>query len=183
MKFHVEMTLLVLLIVLMYTKPQFLLNMTDCLLGKVLLVLSVLGVAHTYGRNAGILMALIVVLLFHSVLEGLENTEASDKSETDNTTDDESDSDEPKVEVEVEVEESSDKKSSEEDEEAEQEKAAAAKTTNTIVANEEAARPVSSQEQNDQEGFTIYGGGCGSVSGHGEPVAMPSSTEAFTPFM
>ena len=187
MKFHVEMTLVVLLIVLMYTKPASLLALTERVLGKLALVASVLGVAYCYGKNAGILMALIVIILFQNVHEGLDNPAqdgdaAGDDKPTDETT---SDSSTPEVEVEVEVEVEKSPEDEEADNDAEQEKAAAAKTTNTIVDNEEKARPVSSQDQSGQESFiTMFGGGsCGADSGFGEPVALPSSKEAFTPFM
>ena len=112
MKLNVEAILGVLLVVLLCFKPTFLTELTDTVLGKAVLLLCVLVVSHLYGRNAGVLTALIVIVLMHTKLEGVDETlEKSDDEED------------------------------EEDEEAKQEAKAASETTNNIVENEERMRP------------------------------------------
>ena len=153
MKLQVQLTLILVLVILMYSQPLFLTDIARSPLGKLVLVCGVLGLSYKFGRNTGIISALIVLLLLHNFHEGLENSD--DTKQTENISEDTNDKN---------TESSND--NNEEDEEATQEKEAADKTTNTIVANEEAMRPSSSNE-------ALASNGDGPSS---EPMAMPATT-------
>jgi len=71
MKTYVEIGLAALLAVLVYEKPEFLVNTANTTLGKVALIVVVGLLAKQYGINAGILAAIIVILLQDSNREGL----------------------------------------------------------------------------------------------------------------
>ena len=70
MKTYVEIGLAALLAVLVYEKPEFLVNTANTTLGKVALIVVVGLLAKQYGINAGILAAIIVILLQDSNREG-----------------------------------------------------------------------------------------------------------------
>ena len=74
MKTQVEMILVLFLVVLMYYKPQCLLDLTESFLGKIILLSVVLVIASEFGRNSGILIALIIILLMHTKQEGLRDS-------------------------------------------------------------------------------------------------------------
>ena len=161
MKLNVEAILGVLLVVLLCYKPNFLLDLTDTVLGKAVLLLCVLGATHCYGRNAGVLTALIVIVLMHTRLEGVDETlEKDDDKESEKPAKAEkSDDDDDDKSV---------KSDDEEDKEAKQEAEAASKTTNTIVENEERMRPKDSNE-------VVASTGKGTETKEG-PLPMPSTT-------
>jgi hypothetical protein len=73
MKLYVELFLVAILLVLMYEKPEPLVRFANCTLGKIILVLAVLSIAHSCGMTAGVLSAFIVIVLRHTWREGLEN--------------------------------------------------------------------------------------------------------------
>lgn len=81
-KLYLELALVVLLVVLMYQKSNFLNNVVSHPLAKLALLGSVVAISHLYGRNAGLISALILILLFHNVFEGNQNMndKSSDKS-------------------------------------------------------------------------------------------------------
>ena len=70
MKFSVEIILVVILLVLLQNKPSFLLELYSTLLGKVLGVGLVAFISHKKGANAGLLSALILLLLAGGSKEG-----------------------------------------------------------------------------------------------------------------
>jgi len=78
MKTYVEIGLAALLAVLVYEKPEFLVNTANTTLGKVALIVIVGLLAKQYGINAGILAAIIVILLQDSNREGLTCRKADD---------------------------------------------------------------------------------------------------------
>ena len=78
MKTYVEIGLAALLAVLVYEKPEFLVNTANTTLGKVALIVVVGLLAKQYGINAGILAAIIVILLQDSNREGLTCRKADD---------------------------------------------------------------------------------------------------------
>jgi cytoskeletal protein RodZ len=87
-KLYLELALVVLLVVLMYQKSNFLNNLVSHPLAKLALLGSVVAVSHLYGRNAGLISALILILLFHNVFEGNQNMNDKSSDNQDNTDDD-----------------------------------------------------------------------------------------------
>jgi hypothetical protein len=73
MNYSVELALIVLLVVVMYYRPAYLRELTSHPLAKLLMIGVLVAMTHVYGRNAGILTALILVLMMHNVFEGMEN--------------------------------------------------------------------------------------------------------------
>jgi len=169
MKLQIQLTLILVLVVLMYYTPLFLTDIARSPLGKLILISGVLGLSYKYGRNTGIISALIVLLLLHNYYEGLENK--NDAKQTDKNLDDTSIKTNNVHKKEGEGEEGEEgegegEEGDKHDQEASQEKEAADKTTNTIVANEESMRPKPSNE-------TLASNGAGPSS---EPMAMPTTT-------
>ena len=74
MKLYVELFLVAVLLVLMYERPEPLVKFSNSTLGKIILVLAVLGIAHSCGMTAGVLSAFIVIVLKRTWREGLENS-------------------------------------------------------------------------------------------------------------
>lgn len=103
---HLELALVILLVVLMYQSSNFLNRLVEHPLAKVLLLIGVVVISHNFGRNAGVISGLIVILLFHNMFEGMENKDddASDKESTEKD-DDTASSDKPKIDDEEDKEE------------------------------------------------------------------------------
>ena len=146
MRFQIELVLVLLLVVLMYHKPRFLLDLTDTFLGKLVLLSSVFGITHKFGRNAGVLTALVVILLMHTYHEGLDGSDSEAPPAK------ESGGDEDVEIVVVDVEAGSDSTDGSTDgttngsnNDGEQEKAAATQNVSDRATKEENIRPVSSQ--------------------------------------
>lgn len=73
MKFGYEILLLIVAVIIIYQLPEFVGSMTRTLLGRLILTVGVVLVSMYYGRNAGILAALLVILLLMTNLrEGLD---------------------------------------------------------------------------------------------------------------
>jgi hypothetical protein len=81
MKIPVELVLIVLLVVLLYQCPRLLKDITAHPLGKLVLLVAVVVITHVFGRNAGVVAALILVLLLHNLFEGMENKGDGEKSD------------------------------------------------------------------------------------------------------
>lgn len=79
MKVKVELVLSALLVLLVLFRPVFLSDLTGSVLGKLLLAGGVVYVAKMYGRNAGILSALVAVLLMHIQVEGFAPEDVMEK--------------------------------------------------------------------------------------------------------
>ena len=75
MKTYVELGLAALLAVLVYEKPNFLVSIVNTTLGKVVMIVIVGLLAKQYGLNAGLLAAIIMILLLDSNREGLSKPE------------------------------------------------------------------------------------------------------------
>ena len=71
MKLYVEIILIMFLVILMYVKSHRLNLFAQSILGKITLVITVLLVTTQYGRNAGVLSAVIFMLLLHTSYEGI----------------------------------------------------------------------------------------------------------------
>ena len=71
MKTYVELGLAALLAVLVYERPKFLVNTANTTLGIVIMIVIVGLLAKQYGINAGLLAAIIMILLQESHREGL----------------------------------------------------------------------------------------------------------------
>jgi hypothetical protein len=81
MKRYVELGLAALLAVLIYEKPQFLLNATHSTLGKFILIIIVGLLAKQFGLNAGLLGAIIMIVLLETNREGIGTSEDSANSD------------------------------------------------------------------------------------------------------
>jgi hypothetical protein len=79
MKIYIELGLTALLAVLIYEKPTQLLHLAHNTLGKILLMAIVLLIAKYHGINAGIISALIVIVLFEHVKEDFSIKKSSKK--------------------------------------------------------------------------------------------------------
>ena len=66
MKTYVELGLAALLAVLVYERPKFLVNTANTTLGIVIMIVIVGLLAKQYGINAGLLAAIIMILLQES---------------------------------------------------------------------------------------------------------------------
>ena len=77
MKFPIDLVLISLLIVLMYYQPDILTSLTTSVLGRMVAVCLVAHIALAYGRNAGLLAALIFILLLHNKREGFATPKPS----------------------------------------------------------------------------------------------------------
>ena len=73
MKTYVELGLAALLAVLVYERPTFLVNTANTTLGIVIMIVIVGLLAKQYGINAGLLAAIIMILLQESHKEGLSS--------------------------------------------------------------------------------------------------------------
>ena len=82
MKTYVELGLAALLAVLVYERPTFLVNIANTTLGIVIMIVIVGLLAKQYGINAGLLAAIIMILLQDSHREGLSSSEGDKTMET-----------------------------------------------------------------------------------------------------
>ena len=80
MKTYVELGLAALLAVLVYERPNFLVNTANTTLGIVIMIVIVGLLAKQYGINAGLLAAIIMILLQESHKEGLSSVEGDGKA-------------------------------------------------------------------------------------------------------
>lgn len=71
MGFLVELFLIAILLLFLYEKPKFLGDFAHSTLGKIVMVLVIVGIAKTRGLVGGVLAALVMVLLLHTYKEGL----------------------------------------------------------------------------------------------------------------
>lgn len=75
MKTYVELGLAALLAVLVYEKPAFLVNIANSTLGIVVMIVTVAVLAKQFGINAGLLAAIIMILLQESYREGAQGAQ------------------------------------------------------------------------------------------------------------
>ena len=95
MKFNVEYTLLLALVIVMYLNPRVLGKFSNSILGKIILVIGVVTLTH-YNTIAGLLGALIVIVLFQTVHEGLSQKDSPDQSDDEDEEEEEHVLDTPK---------------------------------------------------------------------------------------
>ena len=72
MKTYVELSLVALLIALLYQPPQSLTFFAKSVLGKAALIILTIMIASQFGVNAGLLSALITIVLLNNNKEGFE---------------------------------------------------------------------------------------------------------------
>lgn len=70
MKYNVEIILVAILLALLYDKPEFLVRFSNSTLGKLLTVVLIVLISQSSGLNAGLLAALIVIVLRQTWKEG-----------------------------------------------------------------------------------------------------------------
>ena len=80
-----ELVLLAILLTFLYEKPDFLVHFANGTLGKLITVIAVILISHSHGLNAGILAAIIVIVLQHTWLEEPNNKEKKDFTENPHT--------------------------------------------------------------------------------------------------
>ena len=73
MKFALEASLIIILLVLMYNSPNALKDFAGSVLGKMISLGIIAYIAMTHGRNTGLIAAFIFIILIHNEKEGLEN--------------------------------------------------------------------------------------------------------------
>ena len=81
MKQHIDILIMLIAAFLMLTKPAVLVNMAQSGLGRVVLLLAVIGAA-LHSTISGLLVAAVFVFLSESVFEGMENR-SSEQQEQD----------------------------------------------------------------------------------------------------
>ena len=74
MKTYVELSLVAILIVLLYQPPISVTLFAKSVLGKALLIMAIVVTSHFFGMNAGLLTAIIVVVLLNHTVEGADAT-------------------------------------------------------------------------------------------------------------
>ena len=74
MKTYIELSLVAILIVLLYQPPVSVTLFAKSVLGKALLIIAIVVVSHQFGMNAGLLTAIIVVVLLNHTVEGTDDT-------------------------------------------------------------------------------------------------------------
>lgn len=72
MNYKTHTIFFVLIMVVLYTNPKFMMELTSSGLGKALLLIAVVYVGQTFDNKAAFLIAIIVILLLQNVKEGLE---------------------------------------------------------------------------------------------------------------
>lgn len=72
MKFYIELTISAILLLLVFDKPAYVTEMSNTMIGKTVLVVAVACVAKYRGLGAGLMAALIMLILLHDGREGLE---------------------------------------------------------------------------------------------------------------
>ena len=72
MKQYIDLCLLALLIIFMYDTPNFLNEVVNNTLGKVVCISVIMFLLYQFGNTTGILAALIYILVLHKNQEGFE---------------------------------------------------------------------------------------------------------------
>lgn len=98
MKYSIELVLIVVLVIVMYFRPGYVRRLTEHPLAKLLMIGVLVIMTHMFGRNAGILTALIMLLMMHNVFEGMENKDDDVDTDKESDSDSEEDEEEPSME-------------------------------------------------------------------------------------
>jgi hypothetical protein len=84
MEFLMELVLSAILMALLYEKPEFLVRFSNGTLGKLVAVIGIILISQSHGLTAGLLFAIIIIVLRHTWLEGLAGaTEVNDDEKGD----------------------------------------------------------------------------------------------------
>ena len=70
MEFLMELVLSAILMALLYEKPEFLVRFSNGTLGKLIAVIGIILISQSHGLTAGLLFAIIIIVLRHTWLEG-----------------------------------------------------------------------------------------------------------------
>ena len=81
MKFYVELAIAAVLLLLVYDKPTELTEFSNTILGKCILILIVGCVAKMRGMGAGLMAALVMLILLHDSREGFTEGAVNKKEE------------------------------------------------------------------------------------------------------
>jgi hypothetical protein len=84
MKTYIELGLAALLAVVIYEKPSFLLKIVNSTLGKAILIVTIGIIAKQFGINAGLLAAVIFIVLQETTREGLSDATSIGKASSKN---------------------------------------------------------------------------------------------------
>ena len=85
MKFYIELSIFAILLLLVFDKPTYVTEMSNTMLGKTVLVVAVACVAKYRGLGAGLMAALIMLILLHDGREGVENMPGPSGSKVDHS--------------------------------------------------------------------------------------------------
>ena len=89
MKFYVELAIAAVLLLLVFDKPTELTELSNTIVGKGVLIVAVGCIAKTRGMGAGLMAALVMLILLHDGREGFQEelppVTKEDKVETDDT--------------------------------------------------------------------------------------------------
>ena len=84
MKFYVELAIAAVLLLLVYDKPTELTELSNTIFGKMILIVIVGCVAKMRGMGAGLMAALVMLILLHDGREGFkEGADSAPKKKTD----------------------------------------------------------------------------------------------------
>ncbi len=73
MKYNLEIMVSIAVLVVLYFKPSELTRYSNTVLGKTLLVIGVIFASHRMGKLAGLLAALVMMVLMYENIEGMSN--------------------------------------------------------------------------------------------------------------
>ena len=83
MKFYVELAIAAVLLLLVFDKPTELTELSNTIVGKGVLIVAVGCIAKTRGMGAGLMAALVMLILLHDGREGFpEGVGTKDKNKT-----------------------------------------------------------------------------------------------------
>ena len=74
---YIEITIGLLILYLLYDKPPYVTEYANTILGKMVLICTIIYVTARFGKIVGLLSAITMIILMHSSIEGLENDEMS----------------------------------------------------------------------------------------------------------
>tara|TARA_B100000927_G_scaffold241562_2_gene203068 strand:- start:2836 stop:3249 length:414 start_codon:yes stop_codon:yes gene_type:complete len=85
MKYNLEIMVSIAVLVILYLKPYELTRYSNTVLGKTLLIIGVIFASHRMGKLAGLLAALVMMVLMYENIEGMEDMSGNQENQLINT--------------------------------------------------------------------------------------------------
>ena len=85
MKYNLEIMVSIAVLVILYLKPSELTRYSNTVLGKTLLIIGVIFASHRMGKLAGLLAALVMMVLMYENIEGMEDMSGTQENQLINT--------------------------------------------------------------------------------------------------